>query len=551
MVSNTAGNLVHSKIRRVVVAWSALCFATLANQAVGQIQLDRFFPPVVAAGQESLITAEGKFPSWPVDIDEHRDDIEIRAEEKSGQLKVTVPSDHPPGVVWVRMFDDKSSSKLVPLIVSPIAVTIEKEPNDKRSEASPLELPAVVAGRLAKRDDSDAFRVVVQADQRLVVSVTANQVLQSPMDAVLQVTDLRGNVLMQSDDQRGLDPQLVYQSDRDQDLLIRIMAFPETPNSTIGFSGASGFVYVLETTSGPYLDHVADASDGVQAFGYNLGEDPAVTVSADDKRFPGIATIPGALGWSWILPSEPSGRTIPHGNLEAQAPPVTVVGHIRSPRETHLLPLTVRKGIQYRAEVRSKADGFLLDSVLEVIDRKSGDVLASNDDVSRGGYDAGVEFTSKANGTVDIKLTELLEAFGPRHFYQLTVREKEPSFSLSLKSDRFVLKQNEPLELPVSVTRLNGFDGKIRIQAVDLPAGVTGDPVFSAAKDKTAKSVQLKLRLSEATDGHATFRVIGTEVGEDDVPVEPTREANFSFGPSFSISQFWMTFSGQTETKEK
>lgn len=552
LVSRTVGAHRSLRIALVLVGFTLAC-ALGAASARAQVQLNRFFPPVVAAGQESTITAEGKFPKWPVNFDVDRDAIEIRPGKDSGKLTVVPPADASSGVIWIRMFDEKSASQLVPLIVSPVAVAIEKEPNDKRSEANDLEIPSVVAGRLAKRGDSDAYRVSVKAGQQLVINATANQVLKSPMDAVLQLSDLRGNVLLQSDDGRGLDPQLVYRSDRDQDLLVRIFAFPETPNSTVGFGGASDFVYALEITTGPYLDHVADTESGPRAFGYNLPDDAPVISTADAETVPRVGSVAGALGWSWILPPpEPNSiRTIEYGDPHDGSLPVVVIGHIRERKEAHTIPVAVQKGVKYRAEVRSKVDGFLLDSMLEVVDPKTGSVLASNDDVSRGGYDAGVDFTAKADGTVDVRLTEMLEAFGPRHFYQLAIREQQPTFALSLASDRFVLDGDKPLEIAVSVTRLSGFSGKIRIEALDLPAGVTADPVISEAKGDTAKTVKLKLNTEKAVEGHSSIGVVGTELGESDAPVEPSRKATFALRPSYPISKFWLTVTGQTKEEEK
>ena len=552
LVSRTVGAHRSLRIALVLVGCTLAC-AVGATSARAQVQLNRFFPPVVAAGQESTITAEGKFPKWPVNLDVDRDAIEIRPEKDSGKLTVILPPNASSGVAWVRMFDEKSASELVPLIVSPVAVAIEKEPNDKRSEANELEIPSVVAGRLAKRGDSDAYRVSVKAGQQLVVNATANQVLKSPMDAVLQLSDLRGNVLLQSDDGRGLDPQLVYRSDRDQDLLVRIFAFPETPNSTVGFGGSSDFVYALEITTGPYLDHVADTASGTRAFGYNLPDDAPVISTADAETVPKVGAVAGALGWSWILPppNPTSIRTIEYGDPHDGSLPVVVVGHIRERKEAHTIPVAVQKGVKYRAEVRSKVDGFLLDSMLEVVDPKTGSVLASNDDVSRGGYDAGVDFTAKADGVVDVRLTEMLDAFGPRHFYQLTIRKQQPTFALSLASDRFVLDGDKPLEIAVSVTRLSGFSGKIRIEAVDLPAGVMADPVISEAKGGTAKTVKLKLNAEKAVAGHWSIGVVGTELGESDAPVEPSRKATFALRPSYPISKFWLTVTGKTKEEEK
>lgn len=527
-----------------------------AGNANAQVQLDRFFPPVVATGESTTVVAEGKFPSWPVTVESTRDDIQITVGKESGKLELKVPQEAAPGVVWVRLFDSKSASQLVPILVSQFAVTEEKEPNDERRHASPLESPAVVAGRLRTGGDSDCYRITVRKDMPLVVSATAHQVLRSPMDAVLQVTDPRGNVLAQSDDQRGLDPQIVYTPDADQELLIRIFAFPATPNSTVGFGGSPAYVYVLDVTQGPFLDHAATHGTQASSFGYQIKQGAPVKVQKADEFCPPIAYLPDAMGWCFLGKETTDASHYYHEPFDAKLPAV-VFGHIRRPKEVHTISFAVNAGTKYRAEVRSKADGFLLDSKLEVIESKSGAVLASNDDVSRGGYDAAVEFTAKSDGTVDLKLTEMLEAFGPRHFYRLSVHPVAPSCKLSVAADRFVLSSDKPLEIPVAVKREFGFSSKVRVEVQGLPEGVTCEPVVSEAKGDTAKSVKLLLKPGQIQSGHHPIRVTASVVddqSESDSQSEPSEgsvTASFSLRPSIDVKDFWLTLEATDKAKKK
>ena len=189
------------------LVWAML--ALLPSIASAQVQLDRFYPPVVHIGGETVVNAEGKFPTWPVEIVSDRDDVKIVVGKDSGQLTVNVSTDVSPGVVWIRMLDSASASKLVPLLIESIAATSEVEPNNKIIEATPVELAAVVYGKLAKSNDLDTYRVKLKRGHTFVASAVAHRLLRSPMDAVMQLVDGRGNVIVQADDDRGLDPQLV------------------------------------------------------------------------------------------------------------------------------------------------------------------------------------------------------------------------------------------------------------------------------------------------------------------------------------------------------
>jgi hypothetical protein len=521
--------------------WALILCCFTPHLAHAQIKLDRAFPPAVAVGAETAVTAEGTFPNWPPNIDCDVDQVSISAGKDSGKLTAKVAGDAAPGVAWIRFHDDQSMTALVPLILSSVDVFSETEPNDKRSEANPIELPIVVAGRLAKGGDSDAYRVSLKAGQTLVVSATANQVLKSPMDAVLQLTDLRGNVLLHSDDARGLDPQIVFAADSDQELLIRIFAFPETPNSTIGYAGSASFIYTLDVTTGPFVDHVAADKEKAIAFGYNLDDSTPTVSNTTESLSPPIATIPDALGWSWVPPVDESAhRVLPGGKFDGTLPAL-LSGHFLKADETHHYNFKANKGTKYRAEVRSKANGFLLDSKLTITEAKSGKTLASNDDMSSGGYDAGVDFTATEDGPIDVTVAEMLGEFGPRHFYQLSICELKPECQLSMTEDHFVVTQSKPLELSVSVNRKSGFNSKVKIAATDLPDGIQSDAVVSEPKGDTAKTVKLKLTAADNAIGHGRFRIVGTILDANDEPTEETIAATYKLRPSIPLTEFWLT----------
>ncbi|MCA9136139.1 MAG: hypothetical protein KDB00_05255 [Planctomycetales bacterium] len=522
-------------------------FSTRAANA--QVQLDRFFPPVVAAGTQTLVTAEGKFPSWPPKVFCDSRHVTITAEKDSGKMTVDVSGESPPGVAWVRLYDDDSATNLVPIVISPVAVVSESEPNDKRSDANVVSVPAVVAGRLSKGGDSDSFRVSIKAGQTFVATVMAHRVLRSPMDAVLQLTDLRGNVLFQSDDERGLDPQIVYSTDVDQEVLLRVFAFPETPNSTVGFGGSAAFVYSIDVTTGPSLDHVAGSQNAAVPFGFNLPDECMVSVIDPTSISPAVAFVPGALGWSW-LPSadpatepatDPATQHVLPGQVFDGTVPAVLYGHIARPGEVQHFAFAADKGVKYRVEVKSKSDGFLLDSTLTIADQKSGDVLASNDDVSRNVYDAGVDVTAKDDGVIDVALSDALGGFGPHHYFQLSIHPSRASCRLSLAADHFVVKRDKPLEVAVAIDRVNGLNEKVRITATGLPPGITAEPVISEPKGGTAKSVKLKLVASQGAAGHGSFHVVGSLLGPDDQPTGATVDATFSLRPAVSITEFWLT----------
>ncbi len=247
----------------------------------------------------------------------------------------------------------------------------------------------------------------------------------------------------------------------------------------------------------------------------------------------------------------PEQKTVRYGEDFGGAAPVTVVGHLRNAKEIHTVQIEGQKGGKYRAEVRSKQDGFLLDSNLVIRDAKTGDQLASNDDVSRGGYDAGVDFTPKEDGPIDIELSDMVDDFGPRHFYRLLIRKVVPGFTLSVASGRFAMEPDKSLEIPVSVARVGGFAGMIKLSVQGLPDGVVVDPVISEAKGDTSKSVKLKLTSSGTTEWNGPIRIVGVEVDDAKSETGEHRSAEFSLRPSIPIKEIWLTVVANEKKEDK
>src|SRR6056297_1970517 len=150
-------------MHRSVLSLSLLTFSLVAVSFVGsekanaQLQLERFFPPSVGTGRTSEVTAEGKFPNWPVTAVSDRPDVTITAQEVSAKLSVSVAADAPPGLCWIRLHDESAATSLVPLLIEPQSTVAESEPNNEIQAANSLSLPAIVSGRLHRRNEIDTY----------------------------------------------------------------------------------------------------------------------------------------------------------------------------------------------------------------------------------------------------------------------------------------------------------------------------------------------------------------------------------------------------------
>ncbi|MGB0599817.1 MAG: serine protease [Rubripirellula sp.] len=530
------------------VVWF-LAAVGISNVATAQIQVDRFYPPAVQIGQVSVLKAEGKFPKWPATIICEHDDLEITAGEDAGALEITVPENTPPGIAWIRLYDDQSASDLFPVFIERERVQLESEPNNRLSESNQATLPILIAGKLEKSGDLDSHAVELNAGQTLVASLRANQILASPMDSLLQLVDSRGNVVAQSDDVQGLDPQLVYESKSDATFHVRVFAFPETPTGTIGFAGNPSYVYLLRLTTEPLLDHVLPlliASNFTQkslATGWNLPskKKPLQWIGQN----PVTSSLPEVSGWHWhdLAPanSEFLFESEEESAVTASGLPLVFSGLLSQAGETDRIRFAVKSGQLYRANVYARRFGFELDSVLRLIDPASGKELVRNDDFARNEYDAALEYKAASDGEVELQISDLVDNHGTRAAYSVLVQPVMPKVELTVAAGRFPLAADKPAEITISVKRSDGDTSKIRILAQDLPAGVSSTEVVSQAKGDSAKSVKLTLTSDSEVTVQGAFQIVGQRLDQDGKPMGEPILATYRIAKLFDRSRFWLS----------
>src|SRR5262245_5397514 len=214
------------------------------------------FPAGAQQGTLAEVQAAGTFDPWPVDAWCSAKGVEVHAGKAKGALQVKVAADAPAGLYWIRLFNADGASRLCPFFVGTLPELTETEPNDDPKKPQRLAgSECVVNGRLTPANDVDHFAVPLKKGQTLVASVEANRTLGSPMDAVMHVLSPQGFVAAENNDTHGLDPQIAFPAPRDGDYVVRLFAFPATPDSGIRFAGGETFVYRLTLTTGGYADH--------------------------------------------------------------------------------------------------------------------------------------------------------------------------------------------------------------------------------------------------------------------------------------------------------
>lgn len=563
-----------------MMATLAMAIACVSN-AFGDVKVDRLFPPAVTVGASTVVTAEGKFDTWPAEVWCDRRDVTVTADKDSGKWTVTTTADAAPGIAWLRFYDAGSASSLLPLMVESVPVIAEVEPNNDPEKATRIDLPAACYGKLDKGGEVDCFVFSATAGQTIVASVMANRLLNSPMDGVLQLVDRRGNVLAQNDDARGIDPQIVFPVTKDGEYALRLFAFPLVPNSTIGFAGGADFVYRLAVTAGPMLDHSLPLVEPAQGladdfqptlFGWNLPDNATPKKVPSTDVSPTIVLAAEATGWSArpvvadlvnpeIVDLTRLGSTSQTTDeaIQLQRLPALVSGQIERVGQVIKLRAMVPPGKKHRATIYSQSNNLKLDSVITVIDPESGKQLARNDDAVSTVRDAKVDFTTDAKteqATVEIQISDLVGGFGISQGFTLAVHQVEPSIALTVDAGEYKVAAGESLEIAVKIARGDGFDQPLTIQAVDLPSGVTATEVVSEPKGDSAKEVKLKLEAAKADTvamRHSTIRIVALTApptgAEKDSPTTELATASFVAKPGFKSSKLWLTVTDATAAK--
>ncbi|HVW02929.1 MAG TPA: PPC domain-containing protein, partial [Planctomycetaceae bacterium] len=257
-------------------------------------------------GTTTEITLGGKLEAG-AQVWASRPGITAQIGEKGDTISLTVSAETLPGLCWLRFHNAEGASALRPFVIGVLPEVRETEPNDALKAALKIEAPATVAnGVLAKNGDVDTYAVTLAKGQTFVASLTANNLLGSPMDGVLQLVSPRGFVIEQNNDDHGLDPQLVHTATEDGVYCVRVFAFPAIGDASLHFSGKPEFIYRLTLTTGPFADHAQpliakrDALTRVRLAGWNLPPDLLELMPVDaganaaifDARLANTLTLP-------------------------------------------------------------------------------------------------------------------------------------------------------------------------------------------------------------------------------------------------------------------
>ena len=472
------------------------------------------FPAGTQRGTTVEVKVGGTFDTWPCRVWVSGNGVSAVAGKVKGTFNVTATPDAVPGVYFLRFHDDSGASGLRPFLVGLLSELVEKEPNDAPDQAQAMSGTSLVMnGKLEKSGDVDCFAVTAKKGQTLVADLEANRSLKSPMDSVVQILMPDGGVLTQSNDEIGLDSRATFTAPSDGTYLVRVFAFPSTPDASIRFAGGDTFIYRLTITTGPFVDYawplaVPKASPGTVALvGWNLPTTAKATpvpaavdgIATIISTGFGNATTVRVAPHPCVLASELSAKNAP------TPAPVTVSGRLDGSATADAFLIAGKKGQPLTLQLESRELGFALTPVIRVFDTAGKQLLRAESPVLN--QDVSTTFSPPVDGNYRVEVFDLFRATGPRYAYRLRVLPAEPDFELTMPADRIVVAPEQPTEVVVTVVRRNGFAKDVVLTVVGLPTGIVATVVPPKGKPDP-KAMTLRFT-TEKTGIAASVRIVG------------------------------------------
>jgi hypothetical protein len=443
-----------------------------------QPTLNHLYPVAGQAGTTVPITALGKFAQWPPQVWVDAPGITFKPAPKAPAFEVEIAPDAAPGPHFVRFYNEKGASGPRVFIVSPDPEVVEKEPNDRHSNAQKLStLPATVSGRLEKAGDVDGYAVPLKKGQWLVAWMEA-YVLASTFDGLLRVVDEAGTQHAFQHDGRTLDPFLAWQAPADGNYVVQATGFSYPPTSNVQFAGGEGCIYRLHLTAGPFVHHTVPLSlpradpKPKKLVGWNL---PSGDVSLAKVKL------------ETAVPLSDVGEEVerePHDPGQAVAVPGAITGLIARPNEEDRYTFTAARQRTYAIELSSLSRNSALIGWLKVEDAAGKEVARTEGAATSS--DPKLLWKAPADGSFRVAIGDVTHRGSPDHFYRLAITEAVPRVEASIATSSFTVEPGKTAELKVAFKRLHGAKAKLELLAKNLPPGITAAALELPAKDGDA-----------------------------------------------------------------
>ncbi|MBI5818709.1 MAG: zinc ribbon domain-containing protein [Verrucomicrobia bacterium] len=489
----------------------------------------------------------------------------VRSQTELVFVEITVSPDAKPGRREIRVITKRGVSNPLPFYVGQVPEVARKPMKTMQlpvlgkeylaqrqrpiqEEEMRVTIPCTMNGQIAA-GELNRYRFQASKGQRLVISARSRDLVPYVPDgvpgwfqAVLRLYDAKGKELAYSDDFRfNPDPLIYFQVPEDGEYLLVI-------NEAL-FRGRESFVYRITVAEQPFVTSIVPLGGRVgepvkiEMEGWNVEKATMAPPPKDAK--PGrhlIAATNGKLASNYVqfaldtlpecLEQEPNDEP---SKAQKVTLPIIINGRADRPGDWDVFEVEGKAGETIVAEVNARRLGSPYDSFVKIT-TADGKVIALNDDH----FDAGSGYNTDhadsylmaklpANGKYFVHIGDTRRNAGKEYAYRLRISQPLPDFELRLIPSRFCIPSKGSASVTVFAIRKDGFDGPIKLNFSNLPAGLESPGATLGAKQEVV-GLGLKTKLDEM-EKPVNVTVVGTaKVGDKElvheaVPAEDKMQA--------------------------
>jgi hypothetical protein len=561
-----------------LIALAAIFSVSTAHAQLPSTRLTTVFPPGAKAGGEAEVVVSGvnfenvsRLAFSHPGITATQKTAEPGPFEKGPQpvpntFLIKVAANVPAGLHEVRAVGKYGASNPRAFQVGALTEALEVDPNNHVTEATELKLGTIITGRSNAAADVDVFKFSATAGQRVLVDCWARRI-DSQLDAVMHVRDIRGRELGSSRDSERRDPLIDFTAPATGEYFI-------TLHDAL-YRGGVDYFYRLAVGTFPHVDFVfppagnAGARTQFTLFGRNLpgGQPAGITLDGRPLQKVTVAiTLPSGAAATNLVPdtfiepcatsldaiqyrvTSPLGtsqpvmigiatapvviETEPNESPEKAvklSPPCEYIGRFYPRGDQDWVSFTAKKDDVYTIEVISHRLGLPTDPSLVVqqitmseMGERQVKVLQVVDDSTLGFNGANFDtrsddpvyrFVAPADGLYEVLVRDAISALQdqPRNMYRLAIRKPAPDFRLVAIPENslngLLVRKGGRTTVRVLAFRRDGYDGDITVTVTGLPAGVTSTGAVIGGGRSSASLVLSAA--ANATPTIASLRISG------------------------------------------
>ncbi len=442
--------------------------------------------------------------------------------DMAGQLQIA--TDAALGLRYWRLWTSQGATPSMKFVVGDLPEIVEQE-IDGDPVPVKVTLPVTINGRIFPREDVDIWSFTAKKGQSVWCEINAAR-LGSPLEARLEIRDVQGRRLAESDDAHGPDPRLRFIAPADGEYRVHVF--------DAQFQGGQAYVYRLTLTSGPVIERVfplggkRGSTVQLQMKGQGVpSSSSSVAIPADAKdSFPYCWESAGSRSNTVMLDVDELPEIVAEspGANQPIAAPVMLNGRIAKPGATSVWTIACKKGAPLQFDLRAGGLDSPLDGVVTIFDAQ-GKQMARGEGTG-GQPDPSFTFTPPTDGIYTVKVQDRFASRGgPAFAYRLRIAPPpSPDFRLTLavdpranaEPDAVTVPRKGQAKLKINCERLGGFKEPVVISAEGLPAGVGLSP---ATIGTGQTSIELNFKAdADAKITAARVRILGSaKVGAQEV----------------------------------